>query len=102
MGHSFNRYYARTPVTLQQSLSHLLAIMKGFLSFVLVAMAFLKMTAAAPAVLERSSDVDKRTDHLVAEGFSETEDVEKRFVNTIYNASEDDTEDVEKRNFIIS
>ncbi|OAX39640.1 hypothetical protein K503DRAFT_71680 [Rhizopogon vinicolor AM-OR11-026] len=42
-------------VTLQQSLSHLLAIMKGFVSSVLITMAFLKMTAAAPAVLELSS-----------------------------------------------
>ncbi|OAX37172.1 hypothetical protein K503DRAFT_250448 [Rhizopogon vinicolor AM-OR11-026] len=105
--HSFNRYYARTPVTLQQSLSHLLAIMKELLSFVLITMAFLKMTAAAPTVLERSSDVDKRTDQtrrgvdLVAEGFPETEDVEKRYLD-IYVVSVDGTEDVEKRNFIIS
>ncbi|OAX35967.1 hypothetical protein K503DRAFT_784690 [Rhizopogon vinicolor AM-OR11-026] len=84
-------------------------------------MAFLKMTAAAPTVLERSSDVDKRTErNLVAEGFSE--DLAKRYYLTYsYLVSEEtpeteemrcgvdlvaeettETEDVKKRSFIIS
>ncbi|OAX39647.1 hypothetical protein K503DRAFT_799499 [Rhizopogon vinicolor AM-OR11-026] len=40
-------------------------------------MAFLKMTAAAPTVLELSSDVDKRTEKLIGEAYPETEDIEK-------------------------
>ncbi|OAX33489.1 hypothetical protein K503DRAFT_775544 [Rhizopogon vinicolor AM-OR11-026] len=94
--HSLNRYYARTPVTLQQSLSYLLAIMKGFSSFVLVTMAFIKMTAAAPTVLERSSDVDKRTENLVVKDFSETEDLDKRsYITFAYLASEEETPETE-------
>ncbi|KAG1861234.1 hypothetical protein F4604DRAFT_1787981, partial [Suillus subluteus] len=34
--------------------------MKGFLSLVLVSVALLQMTAAAPTVSERSQDVEKR------------------------------------------
>ncbi|KAG1870832.1 hypothetical protein F4604DRAFT_852187 [Suillus subluteus] len=34
--------------------------MKGFLSLVLVSIALLQMTAAAPAASERSQDVEKR------------------------------------------
>ncbi|OAX34970.1 hypothetical protein K503DRAFT_405231 [Rhizopogon vinicolor AM-OR11-026] len=35
--------------------------MKGFLSFVLITMAFLKMTAAAPTVLERTPNGNNST-----------------------------------------
>ncbi|KAG1755912.1 hypothetical protein EDB19DRAFT_2034534 [Suillus lakei] len=52
--------------------------MKGFSSFVLVTIAFLQMTVAAPTVSERSADIDKRKQNLVAEGSPKTEDVEKR------------------------
>ncbi|KAG0699972.1 hypothetical protein DFH29DRAFT_876926 [Suillus ampliporus] len=55
--------------------------MKGILSFILVTIAFLQMTAAAPTVSEHSPDIDKHKQNLVAEVSPETEDdidVEKR------------------------
>ncbi|OAX31175.1 hypothetical protein K503DRAFT_870735 [Rhizopogon vinicolor AM-OR11-026] len=85
--------------------------MKGFLSFVLITMAFLKMTGAAPTVLERSLNVDKRTEKLVGEASPKTEDVKKRYVGDFYHIADvpdyidedtPETEDVEKRFLIFN
>ncbi|OAX33569.1 hypothetical protein K503DRAFT_804276 [Rhizopogon vinicolor AM-OR11-026] len=51
--------------------------MKGFLSFVLVAIALLQTTAAVPIVSERSPDAVNRKPNYAVDDF-ETEDVEKR------------------------
>ncbi|OAX33332.1 hypothetical protein K503DRAFT_530044 [Rhizopogon vinicolor AM-OR11-026] len=48
--------------------------MKGVMSFVFVVIAFLQVTVAAPAISERSTEVEKRADTKVNRGIEDTGD----------------------------